>query len=336
MGIWSTYLILAFFFGLNGNAALAAQPPAEIAVGYAAMSSATAILWTAQDERFLAKNGIDADLVFMPGSPTLIAAINSGSLAIAYTGGTATLGAAAGGVDFKILAASHGRVLHDLVVKPEIKRAEDLRGKRIGVTSIGGTGWMAGMLAFEQLGLNPDKDKLVVSGFGDQRIISKALEAGTIDAGLVSGNYTAQFRRLGFNTLGELERIPLLGSSVVVKQSFLQSQLELLRNFIRAMVEAQAFVLSPPKKQSVLRILSKRLNITDPSVAEDALRDLLRRIDKKPYPSVEGLRNIQRFMQARNPKVGQVKIQELIDDSILRELDRSGYIDRIYAEYGVK
>ena len=336
MKLGTIVFITVFFFSLKSNAALAPQALTKIAIGYATISGASAVLWTAQDEKLLAKNGIEADLVFMPGSPTLIAAINSGSLAVGYTGGTATLGAAAGGVDFKILEASHGRVMHDLVVKSEIKEPKDLRGKRIGVTSIGGTGWMAGMLAFEQLGLNPDKDKLIVSGFGDMRIVSQALESGTIDGGLVSGNYTAQFRRLGFGTLGELERIPLLGSSVVVKQSFVQSQPELLRNFIKALVEAHAFVLSPIKKQSVLRILTKRLNITDPSVAEDTLQDLWRRMDKKPYPSLEGLRNIQRFMQARNPKVGQVKLQELIDDSIMRELDKSGYIDRIYAEYGVK
>jgi NitT/TauT family transport system substrate-binding protein len=308
----------------------------KIAIGYATISGASAVLWTAQDEKLLAKNGIEAELIFMPGSPTLIAAINSGSLAVGYTGGTATLGAAAGGVDFKILEASHGRVMHDLVVKPDIREPKDLRGKRIGVTSIGGTGWMAGMLAFEQLGLNPEKDKLIVSGFGDMRVISKALESGTIDGGLVSGNYTAQFKRMGFGTLGELERIPLLGSSVVVKQSYTQAQPELLRNLLKALVEAHAFVLSPAKKPAVLRVLTKRLNITDPSVAEDSLQDLYKRMEKKPYPSVDGLRNIQRFMQARNPKVGQIKVQDLIDDSIMRELDRSGYIDRIYAEYGVK
>ena len=329
-------LVLAgLLVGLT-NSAGTARALTKITIGYATISGASAALWVAQDEKLLNKNGIEADLVFMPGSPTLIAAINSGSLAVGYTGGTATLGAAASGVDFKILEASHGRVMHDLVVKPEIKEPKDLRGKRIGVTSIGGTGWMAGMLAFEQLGLNPDKDKLIVSGFGDMRIISKALESGTIDGGLVSGNYTAQFRRMGFSTLGELERIPMVGSSVVVKQSFTQSQPELVRNFVKSLVEAHAFVLSPLKKQSVLRVLSKRLNITDPSVAEDTLQDLWRRMDKKPYPSIEGLRNIQRFMQARNPKVGQVKLQDLIDDSIMRDLDKSGFIDRLYAEYGIK
>ena len=290
----------------------------------------------AQDEKLFAKNNIDADLVFMPGSPTLIAAINSGAIAVGFTGGTAILAAAAGGADFKVLAASHVRANHDLIVKPEIKRAEDLRGKRIGVTSIGGTGWMAAMLVFEQLGLNQDNDKLIVSAFGEMRIISRALETGTIDAALVTGNFTSQFRRAGYNILGELERVPMMGNAVVVKQSFLQTQRDFLRRFLRAISEAQVFVLSPIKKQSVLRVLTKRLSITDPAVAEDALQDLLRRLDKKPIPSIQGLRNIQRFLQTRNPKVGEVKLEELIDDSIVRELDKSGYFDRINAEYGVK
>jgi NitT/TauT family transport system substrate-binding protein len=329
-------LTIASFTWLDGKISLAAQAPTKIAVGYATISASSLALWLAQDERLFAKNGIDADLVFMPGSPTLIAAINSGALAVGFTGGTAILAAAAGGADFKVLAASHVRANHDLVVKPEIKRAEDLRGKRFGVTSIGGTGWMAAMLVFEQLGLNADKDKLIVSAFGEMRIISRALETGTIDGALVTGNFTSQFKRAGFNILGELERVPMMGNAVVVKQSFLQGQRDFLRNFLRAISEAQVFVLSPIKKQSVLRVLTKRLSITDPAVAEDTLQDLLKRLDKKPFPSIQGLRNIQRFLQTRNPKVGEVKLEELIDDSIVRELDKSGYFDRINAEYGVK
>jgi len=327
---------IALLVCLEHNESSAAQAPAKIAVGYATISNSSLALWLAQDEKIFAKNGIDADLVFMPGAPTLIAAINSGALAVGFTGGTAILAAAAGGADFKILAASHVRSNHDLVVKPEIKKAEDLRGKRIGVTSIGGTGWMAAMLVFEQLGLNPDKDKLIVSAFGEMRIISRALETGTIDGALVTGNFTAQFKRSGYNILGELERVPMMGNAVVVKQTFLQSQRDFLRNFLRAIGEAQVFVLSPIKRESVLKVLTKRLGIMDPAVAEDALQDLLKRLDKKPIPSIQALRNIQRFLQTQNPKVGQVKLEELIDDSIVRELDKSGYFERINTEYGVK
>jgi NitT/TauT family transport system substrate-binding protein len=331
-------LFISIFVGtlFVNNETNAAQAATKIAVGYATISASTLGLWLAQDEKIFAKNGIDADLIFMPGSPTLIAAINSGAIAVGFTGGTAILAASAGGADFKVLAASHVRANHDLVVKPEIKRAEDLRGKRFGVTSIGGTGWMAAMLVFEQLGLNPDKDKLIVSAFGEMRIISRALETGTIDGALVTGNFTAQFKRAGYNILGELERVPMMGNAVVVKQSFLQSQRDFLRAFLRAIGEAQICVLSPIKRQAVLRVLTKRLSITDPIVAEDTLQDLLKRLDKKPIPSISGLRNIQRFLQTRNPKVGEVKLDELIDDSIVRELDKSGYFDRINAEYGVK
>ena len=335
-GCFMIFFSVARFDVFKHNESSAAQIPTKIAVGYATISNSSLALWLAQDEKLFAKNGIDADLVFMPGSPTLIAAINSGSLAVGFTGGTAILAAAAGGADFRVLAASHVRSNHDLVVKPEIKRAEDLRGKRIGVTSIGGTGWMAAMLVFEQLGLNLDKDRLSVSSFGEMRIIARALETGTIDAALVTGNFTAQLKRSGYNILGELERVPMMGNAVVVKLSLLQSQRDFLRNFIRTIGEAQVFVMSPIKRPSVLRVLSKRLSITDPAVAEDALQDLLKRLDKKPIPSIQALRNIQRFLQTQNPKVGQVKIEELIDDSIVRELDKSGYFDRINAEYGVK
>ena len=136
---FSLFIVVSFVC-LNGNECTPAQLPTKITAGYATISASSLALWLAQDEKLFAKNGIDADLVFMPGSPTLIAAINSGAIAVGFTGGTAILAAAAGGADFKVLAASHVRANHDLVVKPEIKRAEDLRGKRIGVTSIGGTG----------------------------------------------------------------------------------------------------------------------------------------------------------------------------------------------------
>ena len=115
-------------------------------IGYASMSSVVTTLWVAQERGFFAKNGIDVQTIFIPGSPTLVASLNTGDLQFGYTGGTATLGAAAGGLDIKILAAFSNHIQTDLVVRPEIKTPNDLKGKRIGVTSIGGTGWMSAML----------------------------------------------------------------------------------------------------------------------------------------------------------------------------------------------
>ena len=108
------------------------QSRSKIIIGYASMSSVATTLWMAQDRGFFTKNNIDVQTGFIPGSPTLVASLNTGDLQFGYTGGTATLGAAVGGLDVKLLAAFSNYVQNDLVVRPEIKTPADLKGKRIG------------------------------------------------------------------------------------------------------------------------------------------------------------------------------------------------------------
>ena len=110
-------------------AVAAAQARTKMVVGYASMSSVATTLWVAQEKGFFAKNGIDVQTVFIPGSPTLIATINTGDVHLAYTGGTATLGAAVGGLDMKILAAFSNHVQNDFVVRPEIKTPGGCQGE---------------------------------------------------------------------------------------------------------------------------------------------------------------------------------------------------------------
>ena len=82
----------------------------------------------------------------------------------------------------------------------------------------------------------------------------------------------------------------------------------------------------------------RRLRITEIGFAEDGYQDLLTRggLEKKPHPSLEGVRNVQRLMLSSNPRVGEVKLEEIIDGSIVRKLDDSGFIDRLYSAYPTK
>src|SRR5262252_7079786 len=192
------------------------QSRSKVIVGYASMSSVATTLWVAQDKGFFAKNGIDVQTIFIPGSPTLVATLNTGDVQFGYTGGTATLGAAVGGLDIKILAAFSNFIQTDFVTRPEIKSPADLKGKRIGVTSIGGTGWMSAMLALEQIGLNPERDKILFAAFGDQRVISQALETGTIQGASLAGVFSQRLKRSGYNFIADVDKIPLVGTSVVV------------------------------------------------------------------------------------------------------------------------
>ena len=320
--------VLMFSILASLPAELHAQAKVKVVVGYASMSSVATTLWVAQEKGFFAKNGVEVQTIFIPGSPTLIASLNTGDVNFGYTGGTATLGAAVGGLDVKIIAAFSNHIQTDLVVRPEIKSAADLKGKRIGVTSIGGTGWMSAMLGLEQLGLNPERDKISLAAFGDQRVISQALETGTIQGASLAGVFSQRLKRSGFNFLGELEKIPLVGTSVVVKADYLASHQGVARAVLRAMLEGHGYLLNPANKAAVIEIMSKKLGITDPAAANDGYEDYVRRTDRKAFVVLDGLKNIQRFMKLRNPKIGEIDLNRMVDESILRELQKSGFLEQ--------
>lgn len=297
-------------------------------IGYASMSSVVTTLWVAQERGFFAKNGIDVQTIFIPGSPMLVVSLNTGDLQFGYTGGTATLGAAVGGLDIKILAAFSNYIQTDFVVRPEIKTAADLKGKRIGVTSIGGTGWMSAMLALEQIGLNPEQDKILFAAFGDQRVITQALETGTIQGASLAGVFSRRLKRTGYNFLGDVEKIPLVGTSLVVKGDYLASHQAIVRDTLRALIEGHGFILNPANKAAVIEIMTKKLGITDPVAANDGYEDYVGRTDRRAFVLVDGLKNIQRFMKLRNPKIGEISLDRLVDENILRDLEKSGLLDQ--------
>jgi NitT/TauT family transport system substrate-binding protein len=130
MGYFLAALLLVFQFAFPRYACTAA--PSKFIIGYAAMSARVVPLWIAEEQGILAKYGVDAEQVFIRGAPTLVAGLASGDIHFGSTGGTATLAAIAAGHDLKMVAAFSSRNTYDLVTKPSIKRAEELRGKRFG------------------------------------------------------------------------------------------------------------------------------------------------------------------------------------------------------------
>lgn len=320
-----------------GLVAGAGSAPTKIIVAYASISPRVAPLWVAQEQGFFKKNGIEAELIFVRGAPTLVAALTSGDMDIGYTGGTAVLGASAAGIDLKILAVLTNRVTYDLVARPDIKRVEDLRGKRFGVTSIGGTLWMGAVLGLERLGIDTNRDDIRFLVIGDQVVLSQALEDNRIDATVVDIVFSKRLHEKGFPILAEFHKtnLPIASTSVVARASYMQKTPRLMESFMKAMLEGMAFVLGPANKPTTLKLLQKRLRVSEKE-AEEGFADIGIGMDKKPYPSMDGLRNIQRLMKLRNPKLGSIKVEDLVDDQILRRLDESGFIDKLFAAYGVK
>ncbi|MCE3241729.1 MAG: ABC-type nitrate/sulfonate/bicarbonate transport system, periplasmic component [Deltaproteobacteria bacterium] len=331
MSRYRLFLLAAVAFLANSFPVGAASAPAKLVIAYAAMSPRVAPLWAAQERGFFTKNGINAELVFVRGAPTLLAALSSGDMHFGLTGGTAVLGAAVAGFDLKILAVLTNQVTLDLVARPGIKSVEELRGKRFGTAAIGGTLWMSAILGLERLGLDVNRDDIRFLAIGDAAVLSQALEDGRVDAALVDMVFSRRLHDKGFPILAELGKynIPISSLGVVARSSYIQQNSQVTENLMSALLEGIAFVHAPGNKPATLQLLQRRLRVS-PSEAEEGFKDMALGLDRKPYPSLEGLRNIQRLMKIRNPKVENTKVEELVDDRILRKLDESGFIDRLY------
>ena len=147
--IFATFSCLYFaFIGCSQLHAAAAKP--RVVIAHAAMNFRVAPLWVAQDQGFFGKYGIHSEVVYMRGGPTLLSGMLSGDIHVGWTA-SGIIAPVAEGADFVIVAGFNNRVTDELIVRPGIKRPEDLRGKRFGVQSIGGGGWMGVMLGLESL-----------------------------------------------------------------------------------------------------------------------------------------------------------------------------------------
>jgi len=317
-------------------AAVSAQT--KITIGVAAMSPRTIPLIVAQEQRLFAKHGLEARIVLIRGAPTLVASLISGDLEVGYTGGPAVVGAAAQGIYLRILSSISSRLTHTLIANPSIKSAEQLRGKRMGIQSIGGSTWMHTMLALEHLGLDLKRDNISLLVIGDSVLIGQSLEAGRIDAATLDGALVRRLRSKGFSALADLapHNIPMVNQAIVVSPEFLQKRGDVAERILMALVDSLAFTLAPQNKAVVIKTMMKRFQFSDPAVGEEGYQDLQISVERKPFPSLDALRNVRRLMATQNPKVANVKLEELIDNSIIRKLEESGYIDRAAAAYTLK
>ena len=324
----TTLIVIASSFFCS-HPAFSASAPVKYIVGYATYTARIVPLWPAQEQGFFIKYGIDVDPVFIRGAPTLVAGMAADSIAIGRTGGSAILAAVSAGHDLKIVSTFNSRNTYDLVVRPNIKRAEDLRGKTFAVTSIGGTSWMGILLWLEHLGLDQQRDNIRMQVIGDQAVQVQCVENGLCDAAAVDGVFTRQLKQKGMTILGEYTDLKALfvGQAMAVPTTLLQQHPDVVESYLKGEIEALAFSLAPRNKPVVLKTLARWLKV-DGAGSEDAYLDLVRGVDRKPFASLEGMRNVQRLLKSRNPKVGEVKAEDVIDNRLMRKLDESGFIEQ--------
>ncbi|HYA28233.1 MAG TPA: ABC transporter substrate-binding protein, partial [Acidobacteriota bacterium] len=249
-------LLLALFPPLCSSPVFAAAPT-KLIVGYAAINGRVTPLWLTDELGLSAKYGLQVEQVYLRGAPTLVAGLASGDIQLGRSGGSATLAAVGAGHDFKIVATFSSRNTYDFIARPNIKRAEDLRGKKIALTSIGGTTWMGVLFWLEHFGIDPQRDNILLQVVGDQSVQMQALDAGTADAAALDGVFSKRLKQKGFAVLGEYSDLKqrTVGQAMVVPHSFLTQHPDIVENYLKAEIEALAFALAPKNKAVVLKTM---------------------------------------------------------------------------------
>ncbi len=325
-------VVFIALFGMT-HGIYAATTPVRVTIAYPSPSPRVAPLWVAQDLDFFGKYGLRAQVVLVRNNQMLTAGLAAGDLDVGYTGGTTVLGAAAAGAELKMVGGFVSRGRGFLTVRPDIRKTADLAGKRFGVQSIGGTIWMYAMLTLEQLGLDLTRDRIQLLVVGDQTVMVRALEAGIVDAAVMTTRtYSLALKQKGFNVLAEV--FPAMSSTgIVARKSFIEKNPATIESVMKALIEAEYYLLAPSGKTQTVKTIMNRLKLSDPHLAEEGYADIVKEFDAKPYPSLEGLKNMQRLMAMQNPTLADINTANLMDSSFMRKLEDAGFLAQMAARY---
>jgi len=318
-------LCVAFVFGYQP--ARAAAPLTKVVMTTGSLSEREGALYIAQDQGFFRKYGLDVNLVQVRNGPVGMSALSSGE-SLAHWGSVsgANLGAIAEGADLVFAAGFINKLTGTFVANPKIKTPAELKCKSLGVNSLSGGAWIFTMLTLDHWGLAPERDKIQFRALGDNSVVSQALLAGNVDGAYLGYTFSKMVQSKGFRMLADLEKLPIpyQGSGIITRHSAIASSAPTLENLLRALLDAVAFIRHPENKPQVLKSLAKGLRLKRIEDAEEGYDTIVDIYEKKIYPSVDGVRNVIRLLGANNEKVRRLKAEDLVDDSLVRKLEKEG------------
>lgn len=333
MKIFMTISLLSLFGFLlfDANARGAEQTPLrKIRVAVTAISGGMSPPWAAHEAGIFAKYGLQVEVIATPsglqGMNTLIAH----EVDFVQIAGGTTAGAAVSGADVKIIATTVGTLLQNMVVRPEIEKAEQLRGKSLGISRYGTSLHTGARLALRHFGLEAGRDVAIVEvGSGDW--IAAALQGGRVHAGITGYPATTRALKLGNHVLLHLPtlNIPYASTGVSTRGDLIRNDPDLVKRYLSAEIEAIA--LMKKDRAFAMKILRKYLRMDDPEVlAETYDVTIMKYLMKVPLTTTDAVRSIVEELAERNPKAKDQEPGKFFDDKFVRQLDHSGFIEAAY------
>ena len=303
-----------------------------VRVGLSALSLANGPLWVAEEKGLFKKYEIEPEIILVGGGATrAVSALLAGDLQFATTGGGAAMSAALSGADVVMVAAGNNKGIQRLMVRPEIKTPEGIKGKKIGVTTLGSSGHLALLLMLRKWGISPEEIQVIQVGASPIMLIS--LQKGGIDGAMLQDPTLFVAEDNGFRTLGDPASMEIhyLQNMLASTRAYNHAHGALVNRFIKAYVEGIAYFKK--NKDETLRVMMKKMRI------EHGNESYLQRsyqlyaaqyFDSVPTPSMLGVKTVLEFLAKDNPKAKTADPNSFVDPSFVKALNDSGFIKALY------
>jgi NitT/TauT family transport system substrate-binding protein len=326
---------LALLVWLSWLSPLAPAEAASLTRSYFASSvtsESMSALWIARERGFFNKYGLDVQFVLMPRSAVTLASLVAGEIDMAIVGPGNLLNAAAGGAELVGVGNLVQKLDYRFIARPEVKKPEDLRGKRVAISGPGAVSHIVALLALQMLGIDANQYKinfLSIPGTEINRRI--ALETNAVDATTLNGAVGDLYANRGYSVIYNFK-----GSGVILPQTVLTTarrtaaaKPQVVDAYLKAFIESIAYMLDPANKPGVVRIIATNLRLTNPADAEESYQTVINSYERIPYPNLDGMKKLLGILTAINPKLASVRPESVVDYAFIQKLESSGFIQSV-------
>jgi len=289
-------------------------------------------LWVAKDKKLFEKHGLDAQLILVCGGSLVAQMLASGEIQMTANAPASLVNLIAGGEKLSFFLGLSNTSPFTLVTLTNLRKPEDLRGKKLGTARFGGSSHISALIALEYLKLDLKRDKTILIQTGVHPERMGALEAKAIDAAMLQRVATKVMTSKGFYPLLNMNqaKIPYQNTGLAMRRDFAGGNPIAVDGVVRAVIEGYGFIFNKNNKQAVKESIARNLRLPKVDDAEDFYQEALEELDRKPYPSLEGTRIVIRYVAEQNPKAASVKVEDLVDTSWLKKLDSEGFFEKVY------